>query len=268
MTIALGTGVFSGNSNFSATTLSLSITGSAGDSLYIICTADLHWTQAATYDNGGGQVAATQIGSVLTDTPNGQTNTHWYVQNPGAATYTVRLNLTSGTGNTFPGLAAWPVTGGATSGLLVANGPNQNQAAPGTGTDAITSGTAQTPSGYAALVVGFSFDSSAGANSPAAGTGFTNNGTGSAGIEPGVRVISKRITSGTAQATFTAQAGQGGASYMTMMAAFLESGGGGSVSEGSSSARRNMKTNAVYRMSPGGIYQPEREVVRAYSFAA
>jgi hypothetical protein len=70
-------------------------------------------------------------------------------------------------------------------------------------------------------VIGFSIDDGTGANAPDAGTGFTSAGTfwnfgfGS----DSMRLESKRITSGDAQATFTAT---NNVSHLTQMAVFRE----------------------------------------------
>lgn len=95
-------------------------------------------------------------------------------------------------------------TSGADTSSPVEPTPQSNvQAAPTTATDATTSGTAIATSG-AGILIAHSLDSGAGVAAPAAGTGFTDQGTVWTGATIPSRLETKVYASGSQQATFTA----------------------------------------------------------------
>lgn len=104
---------------------------------------------------------------------------------------------------------------------------SQNQATPGTGTDGLSS-TNITPGGQPAALIGLSFDIIA-ANTPSAGTGFTDRGSlwpfgGGAGY---ARLEDKRLTSTSAvAATFTAANNQ---RHLTAGIILREAAGGATI---------------------------------------
>lgn len=221
--ISCGTPVFCGNASQTASPITINITIGAGDTIYL---GGVHNTTGFTSSSltctsfPASAPTITTIGSPVTDTDGAQAYEHWYVQAPGAGAYTFSYSVVD-TGDHWLDMFGVPIVGGATSGILVAHGPGQFQSTPATTTDIVTSGVAQTPSAYPALVVAYSVDSFDNLM-PNAGTGFTSVGTGfgNFGSANGGRLISKRITSGTAQGLFTVPATNG--HMVTMMAVFQE----------------------------------------------
>lgn len=206
MAADLGTPVFNGTTDGTLLSVSRTVTVAAGDSILI----------GVTYANGQTGLAVTCPGKTVTlivaqaDATNDQDFAVYKIENPGAGTYTITLAVTTGGGGAGQGwldIAAIPVTGCITSTIEVGNSAN-TQASPGTGANAVTSGTAITPSAYPVIAVGFSqvTDSS---ETPAVGTGWTNVGTGFGfgGGTDGLRIEKKYVTSGTVQATFTSASG-------------------------------------------------------------
>lgn len=105
-----------------------------------------------------------------------------------------------------------------------------SQSAPGTGTDALTSGNTPTLTSQPALVSAWSENFSASNGIPNAGTGFTSDYSGSDwGGGPQNRGENKRVTSTSAVAgTYTAV--NGGNAYGTVVAVFLEASSGWNTS--------------------------------------
>lgn len=109
------------------------------------------------------------------DNTNGQSTGSHYLASSAGGNLTITISF-GGSTTFFGGIACYATSdvGGPT--LFDATGQNQN--APGTGTDAITSGTvASSPANCLAL--GYTMDTSNGAPgaTPTAGTGFTNRNT-------------------------------------------------------------------------------------------
>lgn len=107
----------------------------------------------------------------------------------------------------YPAVAVVELSGIATSSALVGNAAN-SQAAPGTGTDGVTSGNTGTLTSQPAAVLAMTQDTNTGAT-PAAGTGYTSQDSYRAwdygGATLGARFEHKRVTATTAVAgTFTA----------------------------------------------------------------
>jgi hypothetical protein len=104
---------------------------------------------------------------------------------------------------------------------IVSNTPNV-QVNPGTTTDIITSGNVNVTA-QPALLLGWSFDPSG--NAIAVGTGFTSRASSSS---VATRWEDKRVTAtGNAAATFTSATHGGTDTFVTIVSAFAEPGGGG-----------------------------------------
>lgn len=201
----------------------------ADDSIYVACTVSTASAHSITVtDDVGGGTGWVEIGTALIDGVDLQEVRVFCKERPGAGTYNITATIGNpDPGQTYAGICAAPILETNPS-MLVADGPGQLQVAPGAGTDAITSGTAQTPAGYAALVVAFGMNTSTGANAPDAGTGFASViATWDFGLGGNsMRLVKKRITSGDAQGLLTAASGRGGDTYLTQMAVFRELQGG------------------------------------------
>jgi len=133
----------------------------------------------------------------------------------------------------FPAIALVEFSGLATSSVVSGTPVLVSQTAPGTGTNAITTGNI-TPGAQPAAIVGIANDLGNQA-SPAAGTGYTGltpiwnyEGTATAGA----RIIHKRVTATTATpATWTTDVNGGPDNYLNIGIALIEPGaGGGGVS--------------------------------------
>lgn len=275
MSASLGTRYGANNTSQNASSITVSPTISASDSILLITnlSRDDTFTLSCT-SFPGSSPTIDQIGSYYTgDNVGNQTYGLFVAVNPGAGAYTFQWAGTP-VGNSWPDIDAYPLIGCETSSfanLVVASGPHNFQNNPATTTDLVTSGTAQTPSSTPCLVVGVSVDSNAG-NTPAAGTGFTSNGTGLGffGFGAGGRVASKRITSGTAQALFTSTGS--GALLATMMVAFKEAAAAPTDNRGKDPTRMlNEGLLPHFRMSPRSERRAQqylRAQKRAYGFLA
>jgi len=218
MPAALGVPQFADNLNGSPS--AVSVTVGNGDAILVAVTVSLAFG-GHTVSVADGGASYSEIGSALQDTTNQQEIRAWYKPNLASGSYSVAATIGNPVaGQTYAGICAVAVQGVTTS-PLTAYGPGLKQVGPGTGTDAINSGSSQTPGASTCLVITFCQDTSTGILVPAAGTGFASAGTGwGFGGAPGMRIASKRITSGNAQGTFTAQSGGGSVTYLTQMFAF------------------------------------------------
>lgn len=161
---------------------------------------------------------------VVTDTSNGQKVARYAATITGGGSTTITVTLDAASSFRFIGVVEVSNTSGYDSAAAAQNGAFQN--APGTGTDAISSGATPTLTSQPALISGWSMNT-AGSGDPTPGTGFTDGGSCETVFSGTalVRFEYKRVTSTTGQAaTFT---GAFGSQHVTMVAAFLESGGGG-----------------------------------------
>lgn len=220
--IDVGRVVATANADVDALVISLRIPIGVGNSVAVFATHGFDtspWTLGISDDRSNTWTERNAPGQI--DVPDNQRMQSFYIGpsvTPGD--YTITGTLTGGSGGfTFFNMIALEIIGAAKTGTVIAaSGPGNVQANPGTGTDAITSGTAQTPAQRPCLIVATSQDTSTGVTVPDAGTGFTSvavwNGAS-------MRTIKKRITSGNVQATFTAT-GAGTQTYVTMMMAFAE----------------------------------------------
>lgn len=133
-------------------------------------------------------------------------------------------------GNRFMAVKEISNTTGYDSAAAAFNAQMQN--APGTGTDVVTSGATPTLTSQPALFSGWTFEKSFNSAAPTAGTGYTDNGTGGAGMAglQSVRSESKRVTATTGQAaTFTNASDR---RYFTFVAAYLEAPAGPTITGG------------------------------------
>lgn len=165
--------------------------------------------------------------------------------------------------NTASGTPTITITPGASSGFLAVcireiggtsgyDGPNghaaqQQSGPPGTGANAVSSGTA-TPSVQPGLISALSNDPSD-TNAPTAGTGFTSGISGwQFGLgSPSMRTESKRYTATSAvAATFTGTSATD--SYITFAAFFKESAAGSSFPPLPSIGLIDQRNNPVFRM--------------------
>lgn len=186
---------FDNGNSASGTTLTVSVTYTAGEHVFIRSTrGSLGGTETIT----DGTNTYTAIGSSVT-TP-GDTITHYECVSTAAGTFTVTQTLSAAAA--FRGIQGLRYTGLANSTSLHVG---QLQSPPPTTTDATTSGNL-TPGSQPGILIGWAYDFN-GSGSTAAGTGFTSRATfpteatanGSAS-----RAEDKRLTSTAAvAATFT-----------------------------------------------------------------
>lgn len=219
MAADIGTPVFAGNVDGNDLSVPVNVTVVAGESIIIV----------VTYANGPTGLSVTCPGKTVSliatqaDVTNDQDLAVYKIENPGAGTYTITLAVSTGGGGAGQGwleIAATPVSGCVLSSIDVGSSTN-SQAAPGTGADAVTSGTAITPSAYPVIAVGFGYCSDS-SEAPAAGTGWTSAGAGFSfgGGTNGLRIEKRYVTSGTTQATFTTTPGT--ARFSTILVALRE----------------------------------------------
>lgn len=186
-----------------ATTITVTLTSTAGNLLVFAISGDsLDTTSIALSDNLGTHNTFTQIATDLVATTD-QRCAWWFAANckGGATTFTATFSATTRFRTFYVAEYSGIVT---TSPLL--NGARAENANPGTGTDAVSSGNANATS-QPALVWGFCIDTN-GSTTPTAGTGFTSRtGVWSTATCLG-RPEDKRVTAtGNVAATFTATTG-------------------------------------------------------------
>lgn len=186
-----------------ATTITVTLTPTAGNLLVFCVSGDaLDTTSIALSDNLGSHNTFTQIGTDLVTSAD-QRCAWWFAANckGGATTFTATFSATT----RFRTIYVAEYSGIATTSPFL-NGARAENANPGTGTDAVSSGNANATS-QPALVWGFSLDINGG-TTPTAGTGFTSRtGVWSTATCLG-RPEDKRVTAtGNVAATFTATTG-------------------------------------------------------------
>lgn len=189
----------------SATTITVTLTPTAGNLLVFCITGDaLDTVSIALSDNLGSHNTFVQIGTDLVTAPGSDQRCAWYYAENckgGATTFTATFSA----GTRFRAIYVGEYSGIATTSSFL-NGARAENASPGTGTDAVTSGNANATS-QPALVWGFALDIFTGAT-PSAGTGFTaRTGVWSTNTCLG-RPEDKRVTAtGNVAATFTTTVG-------------------------------------------------------------
>jgi hypothetical protein len=200
----------------SAATITVTLTPTAGNLLVFAATGDSADTASIAFsDNLGTHNTFTQIGTDLV-TGNAQRCAWYFAANckGGATTFTVTFS----TGTRFRAVYVAEYSGITTTTPFL-NGARAENVAPGTGTDAVSSGNANATS-QPALVWGFCIDTS-GSTTPNAGTGFTaRTNVWSTNTCLG-KPEDKRVTAtGNVAATFTATTG--GDTHATGIGIFAE----------------------------------------------
>ena len=210
------------DSNANATFNTGALTVSTGSYMHIFITYDNSSSSAITSVTDTQGLSWTNTQAIL-DTADSQKYAE-YVSTTTTSSTSITITVNLDIQAVFNGIAVKEI--GGASGWDSPNGKaGQYQAAPTTTTDATTSTNTGTLSTQPALVSGFCANSG-NAAVPAAGTGFTSNGTGMAIAGAATcRGESKRVTATTAvAATFTAAANT---AHVTTAVIFKESGGGG-----------------------------------------
>jgi hypothetical protein len=178
--------------------------------------------QAVTWANTVTSDGFTQIGTFYS--PSAGSGFSWgYYKNISSGSCVVSMAASS---NVFNGarIYAAEYSGLHTSSPFVASA-NSSVAAPGTGSDAITSGSTATLSSWPALVIGFSKAYQGGAFAPTSGTAFTQHTSvwAQGGASTFARPEDKRVTVNAAvAATFRSQLLGTSASYFTVVGVFKE----------------------------------------------
>lgn len=210
------------NNGSSGTTVAVTLTVSAGSTLVVWVTwDDTNTATCSVADPTNGTYTA---GSVNNDTGDSQAFQRFFKQNVAAGSTTI--TATFGAGVDFRGIAVAEVTGAVTTGGSDGSSGNIQASPPGTSADAITTAS-MTNAAQPALIVACSMNVT-GSTVPAAGTGFTSNGSDATLL---FRVESKRLTttSSTQAATFTDATGGGANHYITAGFIFDEAAGGGTT---------------------------------------
>lgn len=202
-----------------ATTITVTLTPTAGNLLVFCVSGDsLDTTSIALSDNlggGGSSNTFTQIATNLASQGD-QLCAWWFAANckGGATTFTATYSAST----RFRTIYVGEYSGIATASPFL-NGARAQSAAPGTGTDAISSGNANATS-QPALVWGFSINIEANA-APTAGTGYTSRTSVWSSATVFGRPEDKRVTAtGNVAATFTA--GTGTDTFATGIGIFAE----------------------------------------------
>ncbi len=211
--------------NTGTTTVAVTLTGVvAGNTLVAFLgdgTTSGPGTHTASSNNGGSLTA----GGTATDSGDAVWFGCFTLPNANSGSHTVTGTLDSGNG-AFMIVAEIGSTAGASS---VTDTKAVHQSAPGTGTDALSSGTVTISA--ASTLVAFSADTASASTSdePAAGTGFTSRVNAANGTIGAYRLTTKALSS-SAAATFTAITG--GDQFITFGVSVLNAAGGGPVTVG------------------------------------
>lgn len=161
-----------------------------------------------------------QKGSVIVDNNDGLNVVVFLLQNNASAT-TLTVTATWGSAQTFVGSHVKEIASVTTTSFQVTAG--QNQVTPGTGTDAISSGSI-TPSAQPNLISAYSFCDGNG-TALAAGTGYTSGIGGWDGGSGNLLLTESQRTTGTSAtaATFTDTVNGGTRRYLTVATVYTES---------------------------------------------
>lgn len=174
----------------------------------------------ATHTVADGQGSYTARDAPVTDALNTVWLQAFTLENANSGSHTITATFDSGNS-----VFLMVVEVGANGAGSFSGAKGAKQSAPGTGTDALSSGTVTITA--AATLIGFSVDTSATTTQaePAAGTGFTSRvgGVGSSTI--GAYTLESKAASANAAVTATATSGNGPAEYTTIGVAILNSSG-------------------------------------------
>ena len=211
----------------STITLAFASTLTAGSAIHVFGSNDTGGGVTINSFSDGTNTYSAVLDNI-NDSGNAQRLAHTIAANVAAGTPTVSCNYSASTA--FRGIWIKEIGGVNTSPLDGHTG--QMQASPGTGTDAVSSGTA-TNTSQPALISSVTVSTSSTTEDLSAGTGFattpTGEGAGWSGIYGGGNEgfgENKRITTTTAVAATATSAG-GAHPYITIMAIFDEGSGGG-----------------------------------------
>lgn len=220
MAYTWGTVASAGASATSGAAVTVSVTYAAGDRVQVWITYGSAVTLTETISDGTNTY--TKIGSSQNLTADTQTYSLYECLSAAAGTFT--LSFTPGAPVAFRAVCAFNQAGLDT--VTTAQTASNQQATPGTGTDAITS-TTLTPASQPGMIVGMSADDGGTTSAINSGTGFTGRGTianWDSGIGIKSRVEDLRLTATTAKATtFTAASTPG---ICVTFAAFIPESGG------------------------------------------
>jgi hypothetical protein len=217
MAIAASAIVNGTDSSVSGTTATVTLVPAAGDSMEVLITCNN--AQTITTPTSSPSETWTLL-VALNDGAAGQRTELWVANNVTGGstviteTYSAAITWRAMSGKVISGTSGYDSAAAAKAGQVINAG---------TGTDATTSGNTPALTSQPALISGWCFEAT-GASLPAAGTGFTNDGTGIGwGGTHTMRSESKILTSTSAvAATFTA----GAANNQSVFAAvYLETGG-------------------------------------------
>lgn len=208
--------------NPTSLTGSFSVAAAVGDiiGVFATCSDTGGLSTLIVDDNGVGTNTFNAVASTFLGPSSGQIAEAKFCKVTTAATITIRLRFGPVAGTStggFCGFAAQLWSGSDTA-SAVDGSASDTAVAPGTGADAITSGTFS-PANDGCLIVSGSLDISTGQNPPNVGTGFTarNSATSSAGAFTEMKTESLVQSSHASIAgTWTAPASHGGDSFFVM----------------------------------------------------
>lgn len=182
-----------------------------------------------TCDNSNSPVASCSDGTAYTalpailDSTNNQMSQCFYLQNASSGTHPITVSLNALA--SFRAVEAIEVSGVAASAFDVATGQFEN--APGTGADALNSGSVSATA--AGIAIGWGF-ATAQAGIPATGTGWSSYSTDGVIF---TRIEYKTIGAGSVDATFTAAANT---QHIAQIIVLKDGGGGGAALSGAAAA--------------------------------
>lgn len=207
-----------------STTAVATLTGVTAGSTLVAFFGNGSTSAPTTFSVADGQGTYTPQGARVTDPPDAVVLRAFTLENANAGTHTI-----TGTSDSGNGVDLIVVEIGTTAGVGAVSGANQaSQVAPGTGANALSSGTVTIPA--AATLVCFSIDSASTAtgDEPAAGTGFTSRANAQS-ANCGVYRISTIAASADRAANATAVTG--GHTFETLGVAVLNAGAAAPILE-------------------------------------
>lgn len=218
MTIAASAATFGTADSTSGTTAVVTKTFTAGSTaeLFIMCGSGATITTPASTPSETW-VLVKALNDPVTDAMRSEV---WKADNVTGGSTTITETFSGSVINRLIAVKEISGTTGYDSAAAANNGQDQN--APGTGTDAVTSNATPSLTSQPALFSGWVTDKAFNRAAPVAGTGYTDDGVGGSGLSGlnTVRSESKRVTATTGQAaTFTESADS---RYFVFVAGYLE----------------------------------------------